>query len=250
MTAQDKSREAHKGSALRMKALAAVAVLASVAGALTFVSSGATAEDIAAPGATTATEQVASAPVAQEATSQVKDDVEATASEASIPATGVTEEAAAPAPAAAAEPAVEVAAEPVAEQTVTETVVETTTEVEAPQAAEAPAVQQTVWTVDVNCAGGQADIDTCVGATNFLPAQEVLGVPYYAQHDYLGGNAWWNIEPGHTVIADGVTYVATEIRRIYTGGSSDQIVDMQADAFLQTCLEDGVHSRVIALVRA
>lgn len=110
-----------------------------------------------------------------------------------------------------------------------------------------PAPIQTHWNINVNCAGGQNEIDGCVGATNFLPAMEVLGVPYYAQHDYLGGNAWWNIEIGHTVTAEGLTYVATDIRIIATGGSSDQVVDMPADAFLQTCLDDGVHSRVIAL---
>lgn len=114
-------------------------------------------------------------------------------------------------------------------------------------APQAPA--QSHWNVNVSCAGGQAEIDGCVGATNYTPAAQALGVPYYAQHDYLGGNAWWNIEPGHTVEAEGTAYVVGEVRVVATGGSSEQIEDMRADAFLQTCLEDGVHSRVVALVR-
>ncbi len=155
----------------------------------------------------------------------------------------------------------EAAAEPVAVETaVPAEAVEPVAEQPAPSVAPAPAEPAAEaassasngdgnWYVSVNCSGGQAEIDGCVGATNFLPATEVLGVPYYAQHDYLGGAAWLDIQIGETVVAEGVSYRVSDMRTIVSGGSSDQVVDMPADAFLQTCLDDGVHSRVLALAR-
>ena len=144
------------------------------------------------------------------------------------------------------------AAEAVVEEaTATETTPATATEaVEAPaaEAAEAPAAAPTV--IDVNCTGTQAEIDTCVGATNYTPVAEYLGVPYYAQHNGMGGEAWLAFNVGDQVTAGGVTYTIVEIRQVVTGGDIDQIAGMGADAYLQTCLTDGVHSKVFALQAA
>lgn len=109
----------------------------------------------------------------------------------------------------------------------------------------APAAEKAA--VDVECTGNQDEIDTCVGATNYEPISDYLGVPYYAQHNGMGGEAWLSLEVGDLVAAEGVTYTIVEIRTVETGGASEQIEGMEADAYLQTCLDDNVHSNVYAL---
>lgn len=123
--------------------------------------------------------------------------------------------------------------------TETETIAET-----APAEAAGPVA------IDVNCAGTQDQIDTCLGATNYTPVSDYLGVPYYAQHNGMGGEAWLALETGDQVEADGTTYTITEIRTVATGGDIDQIAGMKADAYLQTCLDDNIHSNVYALATA
>lgn len=60
--------------------------------------------------------------------------------------------------------------------------------------------------VSSDCVGGQDEIDTCVGATYYAPVADYLGVPYYAQHNGKGGEAWLSLEVGDEVIVDGVSY--------------------------------------------
>lgn len=114
----------------------------------------------------------------------------------------------------------------------------------------APAEAAGPVAIDVNCAGTQDQIDTCLGATNYTPVSDYLGVPYYAQHNGMGGEAWLALETGDQVEADGTTYTITEIRTVATGGDIDQIAGMKADAYLQTCLDDNIHSNVYALATA
>lgn len=128
-----------------------------------------------------------------------------------------------------------------------ETVPATATEDAAPTA-EAVAAGPIV--IDVNCTGDQASIDTCVGATNYTPVANYLGVPYYAQHNGMGGEAWLSLTVGDQVIADGQLYTITEVRTVSTGGDIDQIAGMNANAYLQTCLDDNIHSNVYALTTA
>ena len=122
------------------------------------------------------------------------------------------------------------------------------TEAAATEAAPAEAAGPVA--IDVNCAGTQDQIDTCLGATNYTPVSDYLGVPYYAQHNGMGGEAWLALETGDQVEADGTTYTIVEIRTVATGGDIDQIAGMKADAYLQTCLDDNIHSNVYALATA
>lgn len=131
--------------------------------------------------------------------------------------------------------------------------------VEASVEVEAPVVEETVseapeasgvLVVNVNCRGSQAEIDTCVGATNYAPVADYLGVPYYAQHNGMGGEAWLASKVGDTVVAEGVTYTISQIRTVDTGGALAQIEGMGGDAYLQTCMDDNIHSKVYALKKA
>ena len=117
----------------------------------------------------------------------------------------------------------------------------------AADAEEATAAAHHSLEIEVSCEGTQDQIDTCVGATNYAPIADHLGVPYYAQHNGMGGEQWLDLEAGDTVTAEGVTYTITEVRTVSTGGDFEQIEDMQADAYLQTCLDNNVQSRVFAL---
>ena len=132
--------------------------------------------------------------------------------------------------------------------TTAETPAQATTDLAATEAAPAEAAGPVA--IDVNCAGTQDQIDTCLGATNYTPVSDYLGVPYYAQHNGMGGEAWLALETGDQVEADGTTYTITEIRTVATGGDIDQIAGMKADAYLQTCLDDNIHSNVYALATA
>ena len=101
--------------------------------------------------------------------------------------------------------------------------------------------------VSSSCVGDQDEVDTCVGATYYAPVADYLGVPYYAQHNGKGGEAWLALEVGDEVIVDGVSYTVDDIRTVSTGGALDQIDGMGGEAYLQTCLDDAVHSNVYAL---
>lgn len=103
--------------------------------------------------------------------------------------------------------------------------------------------------VSSSCVGGQDEVDTCVGATYYAPVADYLGVPYYAQHNGMGGEAWLALEVGDEVIVDGVSYTVDSIRTVETGGALDQIAGMGGEAYLQTCLDDAVHSNVYALTQ-
>ncbi|MBP3222894.1 MAG: hypothetical protein J6M18_03090 [Actinomycetaceae bacterium] len=102
-------------------------------------------------------------------------------------------------------------------------------------------------TINVTCNGTQAQIDTCEGATNYKPVSDYLGVPYYAQHNVKGGNAWLLFEVGDRVTIGRTTYTIAAIRTVTTGGSVEQIKGMGGDAYLQTCLDDNQHSKVYSL---
>ncbi|MBP3222683.1 MAG: hypothetical protein J6M18_01980 [Actinomycetaceae bacterium] len=103
------------------------------------------------------------------------------------------------------------------------------------------------YTVQVNCAGTQTQIDTCAGATNYKPVSDFLGVPYYAQHNGMGGEAWLKMKVGDYVTVGGKTYRIAEIKTVTTGGSANQIKNMGGKAYLQTCLANGYQSKVFAL---
>ncbi|MBR6459831.1 MAG: hypothetical protein IKS49_06745 [Actinomycetaceae bacterium] len=103
--------------------------------------------------------------------------------------------------------------------------------------------------VSSDCVGGQDEIDTCVGATYYAPVADYLGVPYYAQHNGKGGEAWLSLEVGDEVIVDGVSYTVDTIRTVSTGGDLEQIAGMGGAAYLQTCLDDAIHSNVYALTQ-
>lgn len=103
--------------------------------------------------------------------------------------------------------------------------------------------------VSSSCVGGQDAVDTCVGATYYAPVADYLGVPYYAQHNGMGGEAWLALEVGDEVIVDGASYTVASIRTVDTGGALDQIAGMGGEAYLQTCLDDAVHSNVYALTQ-
>ena len=103
--------------------------------------------------------------------------------------------------------------------------------------------------VSASCVGDQDEIDTCVGATYYAPVADYLGVPYYAQHNGMGGEAWLALEEGDEVVVEGATYTVEEIRTVETGGDLDQIAGMNGQAYLQTCLDDAVHSNVYALTQ-
>lgn len=103
--------------------------------------------------------------------------------------------------------------------------------------------------VSSSCVGGQDEVDTCIGATYYAPVADYLGVPYYAQHNGKGGEAWLALEVGDEVIVDGVSYTVASIRTVDTGGALDQIAGMGGAAYLQTCLDDAVHSNVYALTQ-
>ena len=90
---------------------------------------------------------------------------------------------------------------------------------------------------------------SCVGATYYAPVADYLCVPYYAQHNGMGGEAWLALEEGDEVVVEGATYTVEEIRTVETGGDLDQIDGMNGQAYLQTCLDDAVHSNVYALVQ-
>lgn len=126
-------------------------------------------------------------------------------------------------------------------------------EAEAQAAAQAEAEAQAAaasgpFTISSSCVGGQDAIDRCLGATYYAPVADYLGVPYYAQHNGMGGEAWLSLQVGDTVIVDGVSYTVAAIRTVSTGGDVDQIAGMGGAAYLQTCLDDAVHSNVYALV--
>ena len=110
-------------------------------------------------------------------------------------------------------------------------------------------VEKQALVVSSDCVGGQDEIDTCIGATYYAPVADYLGVPYYAQHNGKGGEAWLSLEVGDTVIVDGVSYTVDTIRTVDTGGSLDQIAGMGGAAYLQTCLDDAIHSNVYALTQ-
>ena len=110
-------------------------------------------------------------------------------------------------------------------------------------------VEKEALVVSSDCVGGQDEIDTCIGATYYAPVADYLGVPYYAQHNGKGGEAWLSLEVGDTVIVDGVSYTVDTIRTVDTGGSLDQIAGMGGAAYLQTCLDDAIHSNVYALTQ-
>ena len=103
--------------------------------------------------------------------------------------------------------------------------------------------------VSSSCVGDQDEVDTCEGATYYAPVADYLGVPYYAQHNGKGGEAWLALEVGDEVIVDGVSYTVDSIRTVETGGSLEQIAGMGGEAYLQTCLDDAVHSNVYALTQ-
>ena len=103
--------------------------------------------------------------------------------------------------------------------------------------------------IKVSCEGTQESIDNCVGATNYEPISNYLGVPYYAQHNGMGGEAWLDLKVGDIVAVEDVHYVVTEVRTVTTGGDIDQIADMHADAYLQTCFDNPIDSEVLALAR-
>ena len=103
--------------------------------------------------------------------------------------------------------------------------------------------------VSASCVGDQDQIDTCVGATYYAPVADYLGVPYYAQHNGMGGEAWLALEVGDEVVVEGATYTVEEIRTVETGGDLDQISGMGGQAYLQTCLDDAIHSNVYALTQ-
>ncbi|MBP3222802.1 MAG: hypothetical protein J6M18_02615 [Actinomycetaceae bacterium] len=104
------------------------------------------------------------------------------------------------------------------------------------------------YTVKVSCTGTQAQIDTCAGATNYKPVSDYLGVPYYAQHNGMGGEAWLKMKVGDKVTVGGKTYTIAQIRTVSTGGSVEQIKGMGGKAYLQTCLDNGYQSKVYALI--
>ena len=103
--------------------------------------------------------------------------------------------------------------------------------------------------VSASCVGGQDEVDTCVGATYYAPVADYLGVPYYAQHNGMGGEAWLALEVGDEVVVEGASYTVDAIRTVETGGDLDQISGMGGEAYLQTCLDDAVHSNVYALTQ-
>ena len=118
-----------------------------------------------------------------------------------------------------------------------------------PAAVQASAEDAAPIVVSASCVGDQNEVDTCVGATYYAPVADYLGVPYYAQHNGMGGEAWLALEEGDEVIVEGATYTVEEIRTVETGGDLDQIEGMNGQAYLQTCLDDAVHSNVYALVQ-
>lgn len=103
--------------------------------------------------------------------------------------------------------------------------------------------------VSASCVGDQDQVDTCVGATYYAPVADYLGVPYYAQHNGMGGEAWLALEVGDEVVVEGASYTVDAIRTVETGGDLDQISGMGGEAYLQTCLDDAVHSNVYALTQ-
>ena len=118
-----------------------------------------------------------------------------------------------------------------------------------PAAVQASADDVAPVVVSASCVGDQDQVDTCVGATYDAPVADYLGVPYYAQHNGMGGEAWLALEEGDEVVVEGATYTVEEIRTVETGGDLDQIEGMNGQAYLQTCLDDAVHSNVYALVQ-
>ena len=118
-----------------------------------------------------------------------------------------------------------------------------------PAAVQASAEEPAPIVVSASCVGDQDQVDTCVGATYYAPVADYLGVPYYAQHNGMGGEAWLALQVGDEVIVDGVSYTVSMIRTVATGGDVEQIAGMGGSAYLQTCLDDEVHSNVYALVR-
>ena len=118
-----------------------------------------------------------------------------------------------------------------------------------PAAVQASAEDAAPVVVSASCVGDQDEVDTCVGATYYAPVADYLGVPYYAQHNGMGGEAWLALEEGDEVVVEGATYTVEEIRTVETGGDLDQISGMNGEVFLQTCLDDAVHSNVYALVQ-
>lgn len=124
--------------------------------------------------------------------------------------------------------------------------VEETTQEVAPAPAPVPVGP---FVISSSCVGGQDAIDHCLGATYYAPVADYLGVPYYAQHNGMGGEAWLALQVGDEVVVDGVSYTVSVIRTVATGGDVDQIAGMGGAAYLQTCLDDEVHSNVYALVR-
>lgn len=218
-------------------ALAATAALAALA-----------APAIALPAAAAATDTVAIATIATAATTPIATLLATThtATTAETPAQTATETPAQAATDLAATATADLAIDLAA--TATETIAETAPTEAATEAAPAEAAGPVA--IDVNCAGTQDQIDTCLGATNYTPVSDYLGVPYYAQHNGMGGEAWLALETGDQVEADGTTYTIIEIRTVATGGDIDQIAGMKADAYLQTCLDDNIHSNVYALATA
>lgn len=131
----------------------------------------------------------------------------------------------------------------------TQVAVEDTTQAVA-ETAPAPApVVSGPFVISSSCVGGQDAIDHCLGATYYAPVADYLGVPYYAQHNGMGGEAWLALQVGDEVVVDGVSYTVSAIRTVATGGDVDQIAGMGGAAYLQTCLDDEIHSNVYALVR-
>lgn len=120
---------------------------------------------------------------------------------------------------------------------------------EAEAQAAAAAASTGPFVISSSCVGGQDAVDRCLGATYYAPVADYLGVPYYAQHNGLGGEAWLSLQVGDTVVVDGVTYTVAAIRTVSTGGDVEQIAGMGGAAYLQTCLDDAIHSNVYALVR-
>lgn len=104
------------------------------------------------------------------------------------------------------------------------------------------------FVISSSCVGGQDAVDRCLGATYYAPVAEYLGVPYYAQHNGMGGEAWLSLQIGDEVVVDGVSYTVAAIRTVSTGGDVEQIAGMGGAAYLQTCLDDAIHSNVYALV--
>ena len=114
---------------------------------------------------------------------------------------------------------------------------------------DAPVIDETVHQIAVSCEGDQVQIDNCQGATVYGPVSDYLGVPYYAQHNGMGGEQWLSYKVGDTVVVQGVTYQISSDKIVETSGDIDQIANLNGDAYLQTCLDDHVHSRVMVLTK-